>query len=223
MQKNRRMFVVLGGLLVLLVTTLPLRPQVLRKKNAPVTAEPPVTTTRKPTDQIIAPPPKEEVESRTYEKPRYMDDRLDWCLNWGYNCGKPAALAFCHRRRFEDATAFEAEVVGRSAQTRVMGTDQVCNGDLCTAFASITCSGRIGTDRVFANPAWKGYRLDACLVPGGYCGGRQAADRFCANNGFSDSLDSTPDREPGNTPTRSIGTDAICEKGCKGFQQIICR
>jgi hypothetical protein len=238
MKKNQKIFVALGSVLLLLGTTLPLRPQVLRKKNLPVQADPPVATPKVPTEQVIAPPAartrvptervielpaKEEPESRTYEKPRYMDDRLDWCLNWGFNCGKPAAVAFCHRRRFEEATAFEAEVVGRSAQTRVMGTDLICNADFCTAFSYITCSGPIGMDRVFANPEWKGYRLDVCLVPGGYCGGRQAADRFCAANGFWDSLDSTPDREPGKTPTRSAGTGEICEKGCKGFQQIICR
>lgn len=242
MTKIQKIFVGLGSLFVLLGTTLPLQPQVVRKRNLPVTAEPPATTrkpteeviaqpanadaparTRLPRDRVVEQPAREERESRTYEKPRYMDDRLDWCLSFGFNCGKPAADAFCHRRRFEEATAFEAEVVGRSAQTRLMGNDQVCNGDFCTSFAYITCSGPIGMDRVFANPEWKGYRLDACLVPGGYCGGRQAADRFCSAQGFWDSLDSTPDREPGNTATRSIGTGAICERGCKGFQQIICR
>lgn len=228
MQKSRKMLVVLGSLFVLLAVTLPLQPQVLRRKNSPVRAEPPPppATTRVPNDQVVAPAPEEpkvEPESRTYQQPRYQDDRLDYCLNWGYNCGRPAALAFCHRRRFEDVKAFEAELVGRSAQTRLMGNDQVCNADFCTAFAYITCSGPIGMDRVFANPEWKGYRLDACLVPGGYCGGRQAADRFCAAKGFWDSLDSTLDREPRNTPTLSIGTGAVCERGCKGFQQIICR
>lgn len=237
MQKSKKVFVVLGSLFLLLGATLPLQPQVLRKKNLPVQADPPVATPKVPTEQVIAPPAartrvptervielpaKEEPESRTFEKPRYLDDRLDWCLNWGYNCGKPAALAFCHRRRFEEATAFEAEVVGRSAQTRVMGNDQVCNGDSCTAFSYITCTRPISTDRVFANPKWEGSRLDVCLVPGGYCGGKQAADRFCGSKGFADSLDATPDREPGNTRTRSIGTGAICERGCKGFQQIIC-
>jgi len=172
---------------------------------------------------MIAQPASVEPETHIFEKPRYMDDRLDWCLNPGFNCGEPAARAFCHRRRYEDVKAFEAEVVGRSAQTRLMANDEVCNADFCTAFAYITCSGPIGMDRVFANPEWKGYRLDVCLVPGGYCGGRQAADRFCAANGFWDSLDSTPDREPSKTPTRSAGTGEICEKGCKGFQQIICR
>lgn len=225
MRKNHKMFVVFGVLFLLLAATLPLQPQVLRKRNAPITAERPVET-KKPTDLVVERPEAPTVEppeSKTFQQPRYLDDRLDWCLNFGYNCGKPAALAFCHRRRFEDATAFEAELVGRSAQTRLMGSDQVCNGDFCTAFAFITCSGPIPMDRVFANPEWKGYRLDACLVPGGYCGGRQAADRFCADKGFADSLDSTLDREPGYAPTRSIGTGAICQTGCKGFQQIICR
>ena len=223
MQKSQKMLVILGSLFVLLTATLPLQPQVLRRRNLPVTAEPPAVP-KKPTDQVVAAPEQPaEPETRTYEQPRYMDDRLDWCLNWGYNCGKAAALAFCHRRRFEDVKSFEAEVVGRSAQTRLMGSDQVCNADFCTAFSYITCSGPISHERVKGNPEWKGYRLDVCLVPDGYCGGKQAADRFCSQIGFSDALDFTPDREPSNKPTRSIGTGAICERGCKGFQQIICR
>ena len=183
MNKNQQMFVVLGSLVVMLATTLPLQPQVLRKRNSPVAADPPPATTKKPTDQVVADPPATtrkrtdqmidvpeapNVESRTFKQPRYLDDRLDWCVKWGFECGKPAALAFCHRRRFEDATAFEAEVVGRSAQTRLLGSEQVCNADFCTAFSYITCSGPIGTDRVFANPTYKGYRLDVCWLGKGY-------------------------------------------------------
>ena len=223
MNAKRKIFVVLGSLFLFVVGTLPLHPQVPRRRNAPITSEPPATP-KKPTDLVVErPDPPAEPESRTYEKPRYMDDRLDWCLNWGFNCGKAAATAFCHRRRFENVTAFEPELIGPSAPTRLMGSDQVCNGDNCTGFAYITCSGPISMDRVFANPEWDGYRLDVCLMPGGYCGGTQAADRFCSQRGFSDSLDSTPDRDARNSPTRFSGTGEICRTGCKGFQQIICR
>lgn len=252
MKQFQKMFVVMGSLLVLIGTTLPILPQATRRKSSPIQAEtpappakvptervsapppapstklptervsapPPITTRRAITERMIAPPP--EPESKTYEKPRYMDDRLDWCLNFGYNCGEAAARAFCNRRRFEDVKAFEAELLGRSAQTRLMGTDEVCNADFCTGFAYITCSNPIDMNRIFANPEWKGYRLDSCLVEGGYCGGRQAADRFCISRGFSESLASTIDREPSNVPTMTIGNGAICERGCKGFQQIIC-
>jgi hypothetical protein len=96
---------------------------------------------------------------QTYNQPRWFDDRLDWCLNWSSNCGKPAADNFCQRRRFTAAAGFAAEPgVGR---TRVSGTNQVCNGANCTGFRFINCTGPIPTDRVFQNPAWNGSRLDA--------------------------------------------------------------
>lgn len=224
MQKSKKIFVSFGSVFLLLGATLSLHPQVPRKRNAPVMAEPRATT-KVPTEQVVAAPetpPSAEVESRTFQQPRYLDDRLDWCMKLGSDCGKPVAEAFCHRRRYENAAVFEAEVVGRSAQTRLMGSDQVCNGDNCTAFSFITCSAPIGMHRVFGNPTWKGYRLDVCWLGIGYCG-KWSADAFCKAKGFSESLDSTPDQEPSNTPTRAIGNNQICEKGCRGYQQIICK
>lgn len=225
MLKCQRMFVGFGSLLVLLGVTLPLQPQVLRKKSAPVTAGQPAVTTKKPTEQVVAAPEqpaKPETETRTFQQPRLYDDRLDFCMKWGADCGRPVAVAFCQRRRFENVTAFEPEVVGRSAQTRLMGTDQVCNADFCTAFSYITCSDPIASDRVFANPEWKGYRLDVCWLGTGYCG-KWSADAFCKAQGFAESLASTPDREPGNVQTRAIGNNQICENNCRGYQQIICK
>jgi hypothetical protein len=162
-------------------------------------------------------------DALTFNKPRYMDDRLDWCLNWGANCGQPAALEFCHRRRFENVQGFEPEKVGRSARTRLMGTGQTCDGDFCTAFLQITCAGRIPSTRVFANPENNGYRLDVCREWGANCG-KPAADAFCVAQGFRGSLHHTPDPEPGRNSTRVISSGQICEgKSCTGFQQIICQ
>ena len=159
----------------------------------------------------------------TFDRPRHMDDRLDWCLTWGANCGQPAALEFCHRRRFDNVQGFGPEKVGRSARTRLIGTGQTCDGDVCTAFSQITCSGRIPQSRVFANPVNKGYRLDVCREWGANCG-KPAADAFCVAEGFGGSLQNTPDAEPGYASTRVISSGQICEgKICTGFQQIICQ
>ena len=88
-------------------------------------------------------------DERTYTQPRWFDDRLDWCLSWGTNCGKPAADNFCKRRRFMGAINFASEPgVGR---TRVSGTNQICNGTFCVGFKTITCSGLLPTERVFQN------------------------------------------------------------------------
>ncbi len=163
-------------------------------------------------------------QDKTFNQPRYFDDRLDWCLTWGTDCGKPAALAFCNRRRFEDVVVFRAEVVGKSARTRLIGSNQVCSGQsFCTAFAYITCTKPISNERVFANPVWNGNRLDACLQWGANCG-KPAADAFCRANYFSESFHSVLDAEPGRSTTRLIGTNQVCNQPfCVGFQQIICK
>lgn len=163
-------------------------------------------------------------QDKTFNAPRHFDERLDWCLTWGANCGKPAAVAFCNRRRYEDVVVFRAEVVGKSAPTRLIGSNQVCSGqDFCTAFAYITCTQPIARHRVFANPVWKGKRLDVCLQWGSNCG-KPAADAFCKTKGFSESFHATEDPEPGYAATRLIGTDQVCDKPfCRGFQQIICK
>jgi hypothetical protein len=163
-------------------------------------------------------------QDNTFNKPRYRDVRLDWCLTWGTDCGRPVALEFCNRRRYADVEVFRAEKVGKSELTKLMGGNQACSGnDFCTAFAYITCSGQIPTERVFANPVWKGRRLDVCLRWASECG-KPAADSFCRAQGYSDALHAVPDAEPGYASTRVISTDQICDKPfCRGFQQIICR
>jgi hypothetical protein len=197
-----------------------------RASSAPATPAPAAPAAPAPPAAPAAPPapaaPSSSAGDKVFKRPRYRDDRLDWCFNWGTLCGKPAAVAFCHSRRFEDAAAFSAEVVGTSAQTRLIGSNQVCNGPKCTAFAAITCTRPIPGSRVFANPVWKGYRLDACLNWGTDCG-MPAADAFCRAKGFTGALDAKLDAEAGYASTRLIGTDKICTgSGCTGFQQIIC-
>jgi hypothetical protein len=174
---------------------------------------------------VLSPAIKSAVaQDITYNKPTYIDNRLDWCQTWGTNCGKPAADAFCNRQRFARARVFRAEVVGKSAATRLIGSREICsNQDFCTAFAYITCEERIPSERVFVNPVWKDQRLDACVQWATNCG-KPAADAFCKSKGFSESFEAELDAQPGYAPTRLIGTDQICKESfCTGFQQIICK
>jgi hypothetical protein len=161
-----------------------------------------------------------DAQDRTYNKPLYRENRLDWCLTWGNGCGKPAADNFCNRRRYERARVFRAEVVGRREATRLIGSNEVCSGqDFCTAFAYITCESPIPSERVFASPVWNGHRLDVCLQWGANCG-KPAADAFCRKNGFSESLHAESDAEAGRGTTRVIGTGQVCSGSfCRGFNK----
>jgi hypothetical protein len=162
-------------------------------------------------------------QDRTYNAPRHNDLRLDWCLTWGTDCGRPAAVAYCNRRRYADVVVFRAEVVGRSEPTSLIGTNEVCSGhDFCTAFAYITCAAPIPRDHVFANPEWDGHRLDFCREWGTNCG-QPAADAFCQALGFPGALHAAADRDPGYSSTRVISSGQVCDQPfCRGFQQIIC-
>ena len=79
-------------------------------------------------------------ETRTFPRPRIDGMRLDWCLTWARDCGRPAANAFCERRGFEAAMDFSNEPnVGVREPTRLI-TGQICNGDFCNGFGFIACT-----------------------------------------------------------------------------------
>jgi hypothetical protein len=174
-------------------------------------------------------------DSKTYEKPRWFDYRLDWCLNFGSGCGRPAADNFCMRRRWTGALDFAAAPnIGSSEPTMVSSNNQVCDQSNCTGFQYITCYGKIPSNRIFANPTISGitdgvlteYRLDECYNWDTGCG-KRAADAYChEEEGFSKSFYYALDAEPSSSETLTIGTYEICDPNdyqCKGFQMIICQ
>ncbi len=183
-----------------------------------------------PRDRVVvpaeAPAPTDATqdEDKTFQKPRWKDQRLDWCVNWGTDCGQPAADLFCKRRRFTGAKDFRAEPdVGRSEPTRLAGSDQVCDQPFCTGFDYITCFGPLPQEQIFAPPVWRNSNLDWCLNWGTDCG-KPAADAFCKAKGFSEALYFQSDSGIGRKPTRLIGADQICnEKSCVAFQIITCK
>jgi hypothetical protein len=179
-------------------------------------------------------------DSRTFENPRWFDYRLDWCLNWGTDCGQPAADNFCKRRRWTGALDFAvAPNIGASDPTMVSGNNQVCDQSGCAGFKYITCYGRIPSDRIFPNPtisaisdgSLRKFRLDECYTWDTGCG-KRAANAYChedpvaRSRGFSKSSYYVLDAEPSNDDTLTIGTYEICDVNdyqCYGFQMIICQ
>ena len=61
--------------------------------------------------------------------------RLDWCLHWGRDCGKPAADAFCQMYGYADAESWKTE---GGLTTFVLGDGKICKGG-CDGFSSINC------------------------------------------------------------------------------------
>ena len=67
-------------------------------------------------------------------------ERLDLCLYWAADCGKPAADKFCELNGWTNsASHVVANNIGAVASTRLIGTDAVCDQDFCDGFKSITC------------------------------------------------------------------------------------
>ncbi len=75
-----------------------------------------------------------------YYKPKVGADRLDWCLNWGSGCGKPAADKFCTTKGFAQAKNYAIDPdIGSMSRTRLITTGAVCDQGFCDGFKGITC------------------------------------------------------------------------------------
>jgi len=76
-----------------------------------------------------------------FPEPTLDGYRLDWCLDFGSNCGEPAATAFCQAQGYTDAVAWSvAQDIGAQDPTKVLGTGQVCAESFCDGFEQIQCS-----------------------------------------------------------------------------------
>jgi len=79
--------------------------------------------------------------SQTFAYPVYDLYRLNYCLNWGRDCGAPAADAWCRKQGFGKATDFALdENIGSIFPTIVLGETRVCAQFVCDGFAEITCA-----------------------------------------------------------------------------------
>jgi hypothetical protein len=63
---------------------------------------------------------------------------IDICLNWGTNCGQPAADRYCRDEGYRSATqlSFRQD----SPPTWVQGDNQTCSEGFCDRFQRITCT-----------------------------------------------------------------------------------
>ncbi|HET7714149.1 MAG TPA: hypothetical protein VFK86_00830 [Bauldia sp.] len=79
-------------------------------------------------------------DTKTVEKPMFNGNRLDWCANWGADCGKPAAQAWCVAQGFKGVESFSKDPrIGESSPTRLIATGAICDDAKCHGFAEITC------------------------------------------------------------------------------------
>ncbi|MDR3792125.1 MAG: hypothetical protein P4L03_01975 [Terracidiphilus sp.] len=185
-----------------------------------------------------APPPvaerprdREDAHSAFFPVPLIGRTRVDRCLHWGTQCGKPAADQFCQQQGFFGAADFSS-VLARP--TLIQGENQVCDRSDCTALENVHCVGggreaprrdwdRNGPpperdSRTFPSPTVQGYAVDRCLYMGRECD-QPAADQFCSMQGFRRAINFaiTP-----LSPTLVLSENKVCKFSCHAFSQITC-
>jgi hypothetical protein len=78
--------------------------------------------------------------TRTFNNPVLNGRRVDICLRWGVDCGKPAADAFCRANHYSASVDFSiAQNIGSQTPTLVIGENKVCSDAACDGFAVIRC------------------------------------------------------------------------------------
>lgn len=171
--------------------------------------------------------------------------KLDWCLNFGKDCGKPAADNFCRHKGWDKAVDFDGPEEVKCPDSRpecvatwVLGSQQPCtpSGYPCNTFKFIKC----GKDRKPHGPRYdhptvlyKGRRapLDNCLTFGKDCG-QPAAEYFCQRHGWARAAgfggpvgQQCPADHPDCVATVVLKTREPCTPGqwpCSAFEYIEC-
>jgi hypothetical protein len=168
-----------------------------------------------------------QAEEKTFAKPKLGSYRLDWCLNWASQCGKPAARAWCKKKGFDDTSDFEqAEDIGDVTPTRVLNSGQVCDDETCDGFTYVTCvadDSSTGEEQTFKKPVYNGLRLDWCYAGQSGCG-KKAANAYCDSQGYNTAtaFKLAPQIGP-LKPTRQIGSGVTCTLPlCDAFKFITC-
>ena len=87
----------------------------------------------------VTTPPAPPSGSMLFPEAVWNNERADWCLTWGADCGQGGADRFCALQGYTGAAAggWGQVLVGR---TLVLGDGQICTGS-CGALINVTCVG----------------------------------------------------------------------------------
>ncbi len=80
-----------------------------------------------------------QVRTQQFFNPTIRDFRLDFCRNWGAQCGQPAADLFCLEKGFERAVFWQPSGPA-GTRTLVFGDGRLCSGPQCSSFSVIHCA-----------------------------------------------------------------------------------
>ena len=72
----------------------------------------------------------------TFNNSRVQGHIVDNCKSWATNCDGGGAQLFCRSKGYRDAVSWKHN---RPGTTFGMGSKQVCRGNFCVGYSSITC------------------------------------------------------------------------------------
>jgi hypothetical protein len=157
--------------------------------------------------------------------------RLDYCREWGVDCGAPAAHAFCGQKEGAAWVASEFDIdhnIG-SPETPTLAIGEFsgeCNQSYCDGFEHIQCED---TGRTSIEPGVRLHYLqvvpvavDYCLHWGSECG-QPAADRYCEWTHGGDWYATDFAKLDDVGLTYILGDATACEESyCDTFSHITC-
>jgi len=157
----------------------------------------------------------------TFNNPRVNGHIVDNCKTWATNCNGGGAQLFCRSKGYNRAIQWKHN---RPGTTYVMGSKQVCRGNFCVGYSSITCAGRKAPpparQTTFNNPRISGHIVDNCKTWATNCNGG-GAQLFCRSKGFNKAVNWKHNR-PGTTYV--MGSKQVCRGNfCVGYSSITCR
>lgn len=97
--------------------------------------------------QPQANPTPPEMNPRRHDFPAILSDagvmeRVDYCLNFGDECGDPAASAFCAATDPQRPIAIEAPLEFGIGRSFTIGDRQLCEQDNCSSFTYVICAAQ---------------------------------------------------------------------------------
>lgn len=182
-----------------------------------------------------------QASEQTFSKPKEGSLRIDWCLMWGDQCGKPAADKFCQNKGYTQSidNVQDVDIGASGIATIVQGTGQICNQAICDGFTYVTCQkpdslppppgpppgpGPGGDSHLYKKPKIGGARLNYCYKKGNGCDGQTAADAYCESKGYDAATDFNQSAPlTGFVPTRYIGNGKISKQAVSfSYSDITC-
>ena len=84
-----------------------------------------------------APMQKAETKTNRFIDPMVDGYAIDICREWGNNCGRPAADAFCIRQGFKSASYHEEK--HDAPPTKIITSGKICDEPFCDRITLVVC------------------------------------------------------------------------------------